>query len=75
MTAEQEAPKVKIPRPKKVYRNLVYCADVNGCGFWRHIQQILQIGTVQRETGIVNSYMMVPVNDPNYYSGVNSVTI
>lgn len=75
MTTEQEAPKVQIPRPKKIYRNLTYLADVNGTGFWRHIQQILQIGTVQRETGIVNSYMMVPVNDPNYYNGVNSVTI
>lgn len=61
--------------PRKIYRNLVYCADVSGTGFWRHIQQTLQIGTVQLETGIVNSYMMVPVNDPNYYNGVNSVTI
>ena len=33
------------------------------------------MGTVQRETGIVNTYTMTPVLDPNYFVGLNSVTI
>lgn len=63
------------PTPRKIYRNLVYCADVSGTGFWRHIQQIMQMDMYQRETGILNTYTQPVITDPKYYVGLNSVTI
>lgn len=61
--------------PQKIHRNLVYCADVGGTGFWRHIQQILALNCMQRETGIVNTFTQQIVTDPRYYVGMNSVTV
>lgn len=57
------------------YRNIVYCSDVTGTGFWRHIQQILSTGCYSSNLGISNTYTQHPILDPDYYQGITSVTI
>ena len=57
------------------YRNIVYCSDVTGTGFWRHIQQILSTGSYQSSLGLQNTYTQHPILDSNYYQGITSVTI
>lgn len=57
------------------FRNLVYCSDVSGTGFWRHIQQILMTNAVQSMAHVYTTFTQNPICDPNYYAGMNSVTI
>lgn len=57
------------------FRNIVYCSDVSGTGFWRHIQQIMQTNCIQQNIGVDNTYTQTPILDPRYYHGITSVTI
>lgn len=63
------------PAPMPQFRNLVYCADVTGTGWWRHMVQTIQSNVMCRATGELNTYTQTPICDPNYYVGMNSVTI
>ena len=37
-------------------RNLIYLADRGGTGWWRHIQAVDVFNSIQRQTGILNTY-------------------
>ena len=56
-------------------RNLIYLADRGGTGWWRHIQAVDVFNSIQRQTGILNTYTEQIIVDPNYYAGMNSVTV
>lgn len=57
------------------FKNIMYLADTSGTGFWRHIQQILQVGCIGADLGIANTYTVNPILDQNYYKGMTSVHI
>ena len=60
---------------KQPIRNLIYLADRGGTGWWRHIQAVDVFNSIQRQTGILNTYTEQIIADPNYYAGMNSVTV
>lgn len=55
-------------------RNIVYCSDVSGTGFWRHIQQILNTNA-NTSYNINNTYTQIPILQKDYYKGMNSVVV
>lgn len=59
----------------QIFRNIHYCADVSGTGFWRHIAPITTANCVQVQTRVFNTYSQQPVCDPRFYVGMNSVVI
>jgi hypothetical protein len=60
---------------ENVHKNIFYLADLNGTGFWRRILPIITANPLTNTTQIYNTFTMIPVYDPNYYVGVDSVTI
>lgn len=62
-------------KEKTFYRNIHYCADVSGTGFWRHIAPITTANCVQERTNVINTYTQQPILDPRYYVGMNSVVM
>ena len=58
-----------------MHKNIFYLADLNGTGFWRRILPIITANPLTNTTQIYNTFTMIPVYDPNYYVGVDSVTI
>lgn len=74
---KETEPIKKIEQNKKTgpIRNLIYLADRGGTGWWRHIQAVDVFNSIQRQTGIMNTYTEQIIVDPNYYVGMNSVTV
>lgn len=43
-------------KKNEIFRNIHYCADVSGTGFWRHVAPITTANCVQVQTRVFNTY-------------------
>lgn len=57
------------------FRNIVYLSDTGGTGKWRRIWPLQSIDCLKQQTNIQADYSQTPILDPNYYNGINSVTV
>lgn len=57
----------------KQYRNIAYIQD-SGCGFWRHVQQIIAANCHATSYRLNNTFTQQVVLNQDYYKGITSVT-
>ena len=57
------------------FRNITYLSDRSGTGQWRRIWPVNSINCIAQNIGVQSDYSQTPILDPNFYKGVNSVTV
>lgn len=60
---------------KRISRNIVYLQDRSGTGAWRQIWPINSINCIADRKDLQVDYTQTIIQDPNFYRGMNSVTV